>query len=433
MTYGGYELLWLFFTYSFLGWGLETVNAAVKQKKFVNRGLVNSPFCVIYGITAVVIALAGQELSGFWLFVGSAVLATVTEWVVGHILEWLSHEKWWDYSGVKWNLDGYVCLPYSLLWGVLGVLSMKWGNRLLLLLYHSLAGSLGKGILLFLTAVLALDIAATMIVLAGKSRQIEKWAAVDSWLSEISRRLGRWLYVGINRRIHRAYPKTALEMREEQAEAAPAKSCGFDEAVLLFVIGAFLGDITETIFCRIRAGVWMSRSSLVWGPFSIVWGLAIAAVTVLLYRYKDRSDRFLFLTGTVLGGAYEYLCSVFTELLFGTVFWDYSEIPFNLGGRINLLYCFFWGIAAVVWFKAIYPVLSAWLGRFSEKSRKYAARILLVFMFCNMSVSAMALVRSDERARGIEASGRWQEIMDERFDDRRLTRIYPNAIRVGED
>lgn len=59
-----------------------------------------------------------------------------------------------------------------------------------------------------------------------------------------------------------------------------------------------------------------------------------------LYKYKDKGDRFLFLTGTLLGGAYEYFCSVFTELVFGKVFWDYSKIPFNLGGRINLLYCF---------------------------------------------------------------------------------------------
>lgn len=42
----------------------------------------------------------------------------------------------------------------------------------------------------------------------------------------------------------------------------------------------------------------------------------------------------------ILGGAYEYVCSVFTEIVFGKVFWDYSKIPFNLGGRINLLYCF---------------------------------------------------------------------------------------------
>lgn len=75
----------------------------------------------------------------------------------------------------------------------------------------------------------------------------------------------------------------------------------------------------------------MSRSSVVWGPFSIVWGLAIALVTAMLYKYRNRSDGFLFLAGTFLGGAYEYFCSVFTEMVFGTVFWDYSEIPFNLG------------------------------------------------------------------------------------------------------
>ena len=102
----------------------------------------------------------------------------------------------------------------------------------------------------------------------------------------------------------------------------------------------------ETVFCRVTAGVWMSRSSLVWGPFSVVWGLALVLATVLLRQEKDRSDRYLFAFGTVMGGVYEYVCSAVTELLFGTVFWDYSKFKFNLGGRINLLYCFFWGNAA---------------------------------------------------------------------------------------
>ena len=50
--------------------------------------------------------------------------------------------------------------------------------------------------------------------------------------------------------------------------------------MLLFFVGAFLGDITETIFCRITAGVWMSRSSVIWGPLSIVWGLAITGILI---------------------------------------------------------------------------------------------------------------------------------------------------------
>ena len=176
----------------------------------------------------------------------------------------------------------------------------------------------------------------------------------------------------------------------------------------------------------------MSRSSFVWGPFSIVWGLAIAAVTALLYKYKDRSDRFLFLTGTFLGGAYEYLCSVFTEIVFGTVFWDYSAIPLNLGGRINLLYCFFWGIAAVVWFKLLYPHFSALIEKIPRKIGVPVIWILIVFMLVNMSVSTLALSRYDARTRGIPAANELEQMLDTRFDDARMNRIYPNAKQVEE-
>ena len=134
----------------------------------------------------------------------------------------------------------------------------------------------------------------------------------------------------------------------EKTTVSPfARGASFYSILLLFFIGGVAGDLAETIFCRLKMGWWMSRSSVVWGPFSIVWGLALAAATLFLYKYRDRSASFFFVAGTLLGGLYEYLCSVFTELVFGTVFWDYSAIPFNLGGRINLLYCFFWGFAAV--------------------------------------------------------------------------------------
>ena len=146
---------------------------------------------------------------------------------------------------------------------------------------------------------------------------------MNDQIDAFTRRLSVRVYRYLERRVERAYPavQPVSEKKEKTETGVFAEGCSFYKIVLLFIIGAFLGDITETIFCRITAGVWMSRSSLVWGPFSIVWGLAIALVTVLLYRYKDSSDRFLFLMGTVLGGAYEYLCSVFTEMMFGTVFW----------------------------------------------------------------------------------------------------------------
>ena len=152
---------------------------------------------------------------------------------------------------------------------------------------------------------------------------------------------------------------------------------------------------------------------------------------MLLYKYKERSDAFIFAAGTFLGGAYEYICSVFTELVFGQVFWDYSKMPFNLGGRINLLNCFFWGFAAVVWIKLCYPKISAWIEKIPVKPGKIITWMTLIFMVCNIAVSCMALVRVNERSNGIPAKSSWQQVMDERFDDERMHHIYPNAVHVN--
>ena len=430
MTYSGTQLLWLFLCYSFLGWVLETATAAVRKKRFVNRGMVNGPFCVIYGIAAALITATTGELHGFWLFLDCVILATVIEWVAGHLIERWYRECWWNYENIRWNLDGYISLPTSLFWGALGVLVARFGNRLLLSLFGMLPSLLGRLTVFILTGLIAVDIIATAAVLSGQSRREEQWKATDRWLTSISRRLGDKIYGWVNRRIEKAYVVTRTEKkREAEAEGVFAAGCGFYKLVMLFIVGAFLGDITETIFCRITAGYWMSRSSVVWGPFSIVWGLAIAAATALLYRYRNRSDGFLFLAGTFLGGAYEYLCSVFTEIVFGTVFWDYSKIPFNLGGRINLLYCFFWGIAAVVWLKILYPFISGWIEKIPMRIGKILTWVFLIFMIVNMAVSALALARMDARANGTPAENVLEEWLDSSYNDDVMNRIYPNAKR----
>lgn len=432
MNYTGYELLWLFFIYSFLGWILETVVAATKQKQFVNRGLINGPFCVLYGITGTALSVYLQELKGIWLFVGSALFATVMEWIAGHLIEKLYHERWWNYKNIRWNLDGYICLPMSAFWGVMGALVVRWGSPFLASIFRLVPVLPAEVVIWILVCVMGIDVTATLIIMSGKSRRLEQWGVADAWLTSLSGRIGNWIFARVDSRIKKAYPE-AKKMETSKAEEKPAVfayGCGFYKVVMLFFVGAFLGDITETIFCRLTAGVWMSRSSVVWGPFSIVWGLAIAAVTAMLYKYKDRSDRFLFGVGVFLGGAYEYICSVFTEIVFGTVFWDYSWMPFNLGGRINLLYCFFWGFAAVVWFKKLYPKISALIEKIPIMIGKIITWIFIVFMLCDMAVSSMALIRYDERSRGIPAKQQWQQTIDERFDDERMERVYPNALKV---
>lgn len=422
-----YNLIGLFLVYSFLGWVLETVIGTIQRRHIVNRGAINGPFCVIYGFTGVLISITLRDLTGVWLFLFSAIYASVIEWIGGHMIEKLYHERWWNYSNIKWNLDGYVCLPAAVLWGALGYLTVRMGNRLLVGLFDLIPDFLFRIVIWAAAGALAADWLFSMLAVWFQGAWVDKIRRADSRFAGVSLRLSRWIAGKVEHRIHNAYPKAEAVAEQKEEAGVFAAGCSFYKIVLLFLIGAFLGDIVETIFCRITAGVWMSRSSVVWGPFSLVWGIAIAAATLLLYRYRNRSDSFLFLTGTLLGGAYEYLCSVFTEVVFGKIFWDYSGIPFNLGGRINLLYCFFWGIAAVVWFKLIYVRLSDLIEKIPVKPGKIITWCLIVFMVANMAVSSLALVRYDQRERGVEASEFWQEWMDTHYDDETMERIYPNA------
>ena len=423
-----YQLLWLFLIYSFVGWILETIFAITKQRKIINRGLIIGRFCTVYGFTGVVITVALKDLSGVWLFLFSAIYASVIEWVAGKIIEKICHERWWNYENNKFNLGGYISLQTSVLWGVLGFIVVTFTNSLLIDAYKLIPFMVIRIILIVVVVALAADMIFSLLILYYNGRGIEKVKSANNNFTKLSRKLEKWLISRVNNRKNKAYPKTVKVEKEAKDKTVFAYGCGFYKLVVLFFVGAFVGDIIETIFCRITMGEWMSRSSVVWGPFSIVWGLAIAAATLMLYKYKDRSDGFLFLIGTGLGGAYEYLCSVFTEIVFGKVFWDYSDIPFNLGGRINLLYCFFWGIAAVVWFKLIYTRLSKVIEKIPVKFGKITTWILVVFMIANVLMSCFALTRYDQREKGIDAKQSWQVWLDKHYDDEKMMRIYPNAI-----
>ena len=134
--------------------------------------------------------------------------------------------------------------------------------------------------------------------------------------------------------------------------------------------------------------------------------------------------------GTFIGGAYEYICSVFTEIVFGKIFWDYRGLPFNLGGRINLLYCFFWGIAAVTWIRYGYPLVAKGMKAVKRRIRPWMTALLAVFMAVNLVTSALALARYDARTSGAAPANAVDVLLDEHFDNARMERIYPNAKKV---
>ena len=259
----GYQILWLFLCYSFIGWILETVVATLRQRRITNRGLINGPLCIIYGISAVLISFTVQELTGVALFLFSAVYATVVEWIAGHLIEKIYHERWWNYSDVKWNLGGYVCLPASVLWGTLGFFAVTAGNRLLLDLFRICPLVVMRVILWVIVGLLLADVLFSLIPILYKGEGVELVKEADGKFTELSKRLRHWITMRMAKRIRKAYPKSEKVEKAEKRTDVFAYGCGFYKVVLLFFIGSFLGDIVETIFCRLKVGVWMSRSSVV--------------------------------------------------------------------------------------------------------------------------------------------------------------------------
>lgn len=430
MTDALLDLLWYFFTYSFAGWCLEVVFTAYRQKKLVNKGFLNSPLCPIYGFCAVAISVLFSDLTRqvFFLFLGSLVVSTFLEFVTGHLLQAIFHQKWWDYSEEKWNADGYVCVKFSLFWGAFGTVVVLIFNPMIRRITGLIPEIISFGILLGMLGLVACDLIGTVIVLLRLRKNPGPIEAINQNLENVSSRLRGSITRWVERRMQKAYPQVDTKKRVEKKKPQVfAEGNSFYKLVSLFFIGAFLGDLAETAFMFLKYGKIVSRSSVVYGPFSIVWGLAVVILTACLYRYRNRNLLTIFLIGTALGGTYEYACSVFTELVFGTIFWDYSKLPFNLAGRINLLYCFFWGLVAILWLKVLYPGLSFLIEKIPVKPGKIICILLIVFMVFDGLLSGAALIRYRARNSGEEADSRIERFLDENFPDERMEEVYPYA------
>lgn len=202
--------------------------------------------------------------------------------------------------------------------------------------------------------------------------------------------------------------------------------------VWLFLIAGFAGDLIEVVFWLVTRGELTSRSSLLYGAFSVVWGLAAVLLTLVFHRMDDQSGTRIFMAGTVLGGLYEYICSWVQELLFGACFWDYRHLPLNIHGRVNLVFCLFWGVAALVWVRLVYPMLCAFIDRVPRRGGRRFVRLAALFLVCSTVLSAAALCRMEQRRKDVPAAGAVSRFLDENYPDSRLKARYPNMGILDE-
>ena len=217
-----------------------------------------------------------------------------------------------------------------------------------------------------------------------------------------------------------------IDYREKQ-EAHFAQGMTFYKLFWVFFIGCFAGVVLETIYCLIQRGHYESRVGLIYGPFNLVYGIGALCLSGALYRFRNRGRVFSFVGGFIVGSVVEYACSWFQEVCFGSTSWDYSNMPYNLNGRICLLYSIFWGILGIFWIKDIYPRMAKWILKIPNKVGKPLTWALLVFMVFNSVMTLFTSLRWTARREGIAPKNAFEAYLDEHYPDERMQKIFANA------
>ena len=187
-----YLLLWTFFVYAFLGWCTEVSFAALTSGRFVNRGFLNGPVCPIYGVGVVIVLFFLEPLrkNTVLLFVGSVLLTSLLEWLTGFVLEKIFHQRWWDYSNEPFNLGGYICLRFSIAWGLACLIVVDIIHPSIVWLIHLVPHTLGLILLALFSAGMLVDLATTVRTIARMNRQLTQLDELAGCIKALSNELG---------------------------------------------------------------------------------------------------------------------------------------------------------------------------------------------------------------------------------------------------
>lgn len=231
MTY--YQILWYFLIYSFLGWIVEVVFHAVTLGKVINRGFLNGPLCPVYGFGVVLVfscanqaesagLIALRQGNNDWqsiviLIAGGMILATLVELIAGALLDICFHMRWWDYSDKPFNFHGYICLEFSIFWG-LGIAMIVRMIQPVMEKSSDLGipTSVGWPLLAVLYLLAAVDFGVTVAVIIGLNRRLAQLDELQKKLRIVSNKMSDT--IGTNT------IAAAQAIEEGQVQAALAKA-----------------------------------------------------------------------------------------------------------------------------------------------------------------------------------------------------------------
>ena len=214
-----YYLILYFFIYGFLGWCTEVAFATVKQRQFVNRGFLNGPICPVYGIGvgSVVILLETKDMNIAALYLVSTALVTAIEGMTGYLMDKIFHHKWWDYSNQPLNIGGYVCLVFSLAWGVACVVIVRVIHPVFRKGVEMIPLTVGIVLAVVFSGVTFVDMCATAAEVLKLNKKLETMDKIAGELKEISDRLGENIHENVMETLERSQ-ETRKQLEESAAE-----------------------------------------------------------------------------------------------------------------------------------------------------------------------------------------------------------------------
>ena len=183
-----YQVFAYFLIYSCLGWCLEVIYAAVTTGQLINRGFLNGPVCPIYGFGMVIVLFALTPLSHslLLLYLGGVILPSALELVGGWALYKLYHTRWWDYSDDPFNIGGYICLEFSLLWGVGTLIVMKLVHPIIADAVALIPPLVGLILMFLLYGIYAADTIATAFAASDLARDLDALEKVADSMHAVS-------------------------------------------------------------------------------------------------------------------------------------------------------------------------------------------------------------------------------------------------------
>ena len=207
------------------------------------------------------------------------------------------------------------------------------------------------------------------------------------------------------------------------------KEYTYHNIIWYMVLFSILGLLLETIYCFATTGILESRKGLILGPFCPIYGIGAALFIIILSEYKESKVK-LFIMGAISGTIFEYICSYVLQVVYGSMFWDYSYTTYQINGRVSLTYSVFWGILAVLLIQFIKPYFDKIIDKIPTKPWD---KVITIFLIIDVILTIFSIClymnRAEKRYKNEQIN---ETILDKIFNDDVISFAFPNLRLTDE-